>query len=114
MDIIMMAQEVLKAGLYLVRVVSVTPEATTFGMGLKWMFSIEQPVEAAGKKLSGFTSLTLSPKNKLARWASACLGRQMMVGETLQTEMLLTRTRHAAPGAAPYLTIERNDHGPQR
>lgn len=80
---------VIPTGEYLAQVVEIVPEEGNFGPQFRWKFDVLKPEAYLEKSLVGWTSTSPSLKSKFVRWATACLGRQIGAGETIDTDNLV-------------------------
>jgi len=84
-------------GEYLAQVVDITGEQGNFGPQFRWKFDILKPDDYSEKSLVGWTSTSPSLKGKFVKWATACLGRTIRAGESIDTDELI--------GAKVVLTV---------
>jgi len=79
----------LPVGQYPATVKSIELDKGDYGEQLKWTFTVLAPAKFAGALLSAWSSTSTSNKGKTCRWAAACTGSPVVVGDQLDTADLI-------------------------
>lgn len=94
----------LENGRYPAVLIAIEQQHMAYGDALKWIFSIK----GHDREQWGWSGTKISPTTKPGQWASACLGRPLSVGESVNSANLI--------GAEVVLVISRylDDDGTER
>ncbi len=84
-----LAYSLLQAGEYLARVTAIYLENGIYGPQFRWDFELLNAGELTGRSVKAWTSTSANLKGKFIRWAGACLGREIGLGERLDTDTLI-------------------------
>ena len=96
---------VLPTGEYVAEVEEIEEVEGNYGPQLKWTFRVLNSKDHKDCTVLGWTSTSPSTKGRLVNWVSACYGRRIRGGETIDTHDLIGKR------VSLVLTVEENGDG---